>query len=197
MSPGLGTKQARGKTKVNTLITGRGRSGKSTFAQELARQRGGPVLFVATAEAGDDEMRRRIERHRRERPAGWRTLEGTTGLGPLICREAGGARVVILDCVTLLVSNVLGHYYSADGGPVDDALVEAGVTAEIDGLVACLGQTGASFIVVTNEVGLGLVPDNRAGRLYRDLLGRANQRLAAAVDEVYFMVAGLPLRIKG
>ena len=190
-------KRETGVNPINTLITGGARSGKSTFAQELARKRGGPVLFVATAEAGDDEMRRRIDQHRRERPADWRTLEVTTGLGPRICREVGGARVVILDCITLLVSNVLGRYHSPAGEPVDDAPVEAGVTAEIDGLIACLGQTGASFIMVTNEVGLGLVPDNWAGRLYRDLLGRANQRLAACVDEVYLMVAGLPLWIKG
>lgn len=180
----------------SVLITGGARSGKSTFAQELACKLGGPVLFVATAVAGDEEMRQRIEQHRRERPAAWRTLEVTSRLGNRICREVGEAQVVMVDCITLLVSNILGQYSLPDGEPGDPSLVERKVIAEINELVACLRQVPASFIMVTNEVGLGLVPANRAGRLYRDLLGKANQLLAECVDEVYLMVAGVPLLIK-
>ena len=183
-----------------TLITGGARSGKSRFAQETAAvaaaASGERVLFVATAEAGDEEMRRRIQAHRQHRPAGWRTLEAPSGVGNAIRREIGDAQLVIIDCVTLLVSNVLGGFVSADGVRVDVPNAEAAVTREIDGLLDCLTRTPADFLVVTNEVGLGIVPDNEVGRAYRDLLGTANQRLAAAADSVYLLVSGLPLRLK-
>ncbi|MFH0914606.1 MAG: bifunctional adenosylcobinamide kinase/adenosylcobinamide-phosphate guanylyltransferase [Chloroflexota bacterium] len=177
------------------LITGGARSGKSRYAQELAVKLGEPVLFVATATACDEEMHQRIARHRRERPAGWHTLEVTTGVGRRILEEVGGARVVLLDCVTLLVSNVLtdGHRQMETA---DLHRAEPAVMSEIRELTDCFSQTRANFIVVTNEVGLGLVPDSPLGRVYRDLLGKANQLLAQAADEVYFMVAGMPLRVK-
>lgn len=177
------------------LITGGARSGKSRYAQELAVKLGEPVLFVATATALDEEMRQRIARHRRERPASWHTLEVTTGVGRRILEEVGGARVVLLDCVTLLVSNVLTDYHS-QMEQADLNRAEPAVMSEIRELTDCFSQTRANFIVVTNEVGLGLVPDSPLGRVYRDLLGKANQLLAQAADEVYFMVAGMPLRVK-
>ena len=180
----------------SVLITGGARSGKSRFAQELAARLGEPVLFVATAVAGDEEMRQRIEQHRRKRPAAWSTLEVTTEVGSRICREIGRAQVVIVDCITLLVSNILDRYCSQVGEQMDASLIEQRVIAEINELVACISRVEASFIVVTNEVGLGLVPVNKVGRLYRDLLGKANQLLAEYADEVYLMVAGLPLPIK-
>jgi adenosylcobinamide kinase/adenosylcobinamide-phosphate guanylyltransferase len=174
------------------LITGGARSGKSRFALELAQKLGEPVLFVATAVAGDDEMRQRIEEHQRARPSAWRTLEVTTHLGSQISHQIGDARVVIADCITLLVNNILSQYSPRTSVSV----IEQKVTSEINELVQCINRTGASFIIVTNEVGTGLVPANRVGRLYRDLLGMANQLLAQQVDEVYLMVAGLPIQIK-
>lgn len=180
----------------STLITGGARSGKSHFAQELATSSGKAVLFVATAVAGDEEMRRRIEEHKRRRPAEWVTLEVTTRVGSQITQNIGGAEVVIVDCITLLVSNVLGQYTGQNDEHIDASLVEEEVTKEIGELVECLKRLTASFIIVTNEVGLGLVPANQMGRLYRDLLGKANQTLAEQADEVYLMVAGLPLLIK-
>jgi adenosylcobinamide kinase/adenosylcobinamide-phosphate guanylyltransferase len=179
-----------------TLITGGARSGKSRLAQDTAIASGKRVLFVATAEAGDDEMRRRIQVHRQHRPAGWRTLEAPSGVGPAIGRELGDARLVIIDDITLLVSNVLGGFVSADGVHVDVARAEAAVTREIDGLLDCLTGTAADFLIVTNEVGLGIVPDNEVGRAYRDLLGTVNQRLAAVADQVLMLVSGLPLKLK-
>lgn len=176
----------------NILIIGGARSGKSGFAQELALKLGGPVLFVATATAGDEEMRERIEQHRRARPGAWRTLEATTHLGSEIIKRVGKAKVVVVDCITLLVNNV----FSRQGESVDALRVEREVAAEIDGLIACTNRLEARFIMVTNEVGAGLVAPNLVGRLYRDLLGKVNQRLAGASDEVYLMVAGLPVRIK-
>ena len=183
-------------TLENILIIGGARSGKSRFAQELALKLGEPVLFVATAEAGDEEMRRRIEEHQRSRPAAWSTLEITTHIGNQIVQNIGGAKVVIVDCITLLVNNIFSqHSYQTDE-QIDASLVEKEVTSEIGELVECINRVDASFILVTNEVGTGLVPVSIVGRLYRDLLGKANQMLAEHADEIYLMVAGLPIPIK-
>lgn len=174
------------------LITGGVRSGKSRFAQELASKSGKRVLFVATATAGDEEMRKRIEEHRKARPKDWSTLEVTTHIGSQILKKIDGAQIVIVDCITLLVNNILGLH----GEQVDASSVEKEVVSEISELIKCIDQAGASFIIVTNEVGAGIVPDNKMARLYRDLLGKANQLLAERADEVYLMVAGLPVKIK-
>lgn len=176
----------------STLIIGGARSGKSHFAQELALKTGGAVLFVATAEAGDDEMKQRIEAHRKSRPSAWQTLEATTRIGRQITRNTSGATTVIIDCITLLMNNVFQQL----GEESEAALLEREAMAEIGELMACIDQSDASFIIVTNEAGLGIVPTDRVSRLYRDLLGRANQRLAQHADEVILMVAGIPVTIK-
>ncbi len=174
------------------LILGGARSGKSHFAEQLARERGGDrVLFVATAEVRDEEMRARVEKHRRERPAAWRTVEAPRGVGQALRREVHDAAVALVDCMTLLVANVMGD--APD--PFAEAIA-AQVQAEVDALIAAAQAGPAEVIVVSNEVGLGLVPANPLGRAYRDLLGQANQALARAADEVYFLVAGIPIRVK-
>jgi len=175
-----------------TLIIGGARSGKSRLAQEMAREGGGEVLFVATAEAGDDEMERRIEAHRRSRPPYWKTLEVTANIGARISAETGSAVTVVVDCITLLVSNVFEEH----GWSADDEEMEQAIEAEIKGLIDCIDRSQARFIIVTNEVGLGIIPADRVSRLYRDLLGRANRMLAARADEVLLMVAGIPVAIK-
>ncbi len=174
-----------------TLITGGARSGKSRLAQEMAKKAGGPALFVATAEAGDAEMKRRIEAHRKNRPAGWTTLEVTTGIGSAITGNTVQVPTVIIDCITLLVSNVFQQRKGADADTLEKA-----TEAEINGLLKCAERSAARFIVVTNEVGLGIVPGDEISRLYRDLLGRANQMLAERADEVILMVAGIPMTVK-
>jgi len=183
-------------SKMCILIIGGARSGKSTFAQELALKLDKPVLFVATAEASDEEMRHRIEEHQKARPSAWSTLEVTTHVGREIFQKIGEAQVVILDCITLLVNNIFGQYSHQNTEQIDAPLIEKKLTDEISQLVECINQVDASFIIVTNEVGTGLVPANKVGRLYRDLLGKANQILAQRADEIYLMVAGLPLPIK-
>jgi adenosylcobinamide kinase/adenosylcobinamide-phosphate guanylyltransferase len=179
-----------------TLITGGARSGKSSFAQEMALKSGQPVLFVATAEAGDEEMRQRIEEHKKARPESWRTLETKTHAGSQISQKLGEAKTVVIDCITLLVNNVFSEHGGHGDCEVDAGMVEKAVAAEIDELVRCMGEVLADFIIVTNEVGLGIVPADRTSRLYRDLLGRANQTLALHADGVYLMVSGLPLLLK-
>ena len=168
---------------------GGARSGKSQFAQHLASELSKRVLFVATGEAGDEEMRLRIEEHKKSRPGTWRTLESTVKVGGKIQEQIGNADVVLIDCITLLVSNLLV-------GKGDDKAKEKRLTAEIDQLIDCIDKLEATFIIVSNDVGLGLVPENRLGRLYRDLLGRVNQLLARRADEVYVMVAGIPIEVK-
>ena len=178
------------------LIIGGARSGKSHFVQELALGMDKAVLFVATAVAGDEEMWHRIEEHRRARPTDWRTLEVTTHIGNKIIQKIGVAQVVIIDCITLLVNNIFGQHTEQSDERIDVSLVEKEVTSEISELVDCINRLDVSFIIVTNEVGMGLVPTNKMGRLYRDLLGRANQLLAQQADAVYLMVAGLPVPLE-
>ena len=175
-----------------TLIIGGARSGKSTYAQEIASKSGVSVLFVATAEAGDEDMKKRIEVHRKSRPAKWATLEATTNIGRQITENIGKAQIVIIDCITLLVNNIFMQYDET----TDTDLAEKEVMTEIDELTDCIDRTDARFIIVTNEIGLGVVPADRVSRLYRDVLGRANQRLAQYADEVYLLTAGIPIAIK-
>lgn len=167
-----------------TLIIGGARSGKSHYAQRLAEQSGGPVLFVATAEAGDDEMAAKIARHRAERPAGWRTLEAPRGLAAALARQPP-APLVLLDCATLWVSNLLlaGQSWPA-------------AQAELEALLAWHQAGQSHLVVVTNEVGLGIVPADALTRAYRDWLGHFNQRLAGRAQRVFWMVAGIPVDIR-
>lgn len=176
--------------KKLVFVLGGARSGKSRFAQELAGKLSNQVLFVATGEPRDEEMQARIEMHKKSRPQSWRTLEAPTGIGRRIEEEIEDAEVVLIDCLTLLVSNLLGE-------GVDYGQAEKRVLAEVDQLIAAIQRLDASFIIVSNEVGLGLVPDTPLGRIYRDLLGKTHQLIAQQADEVYLVVAGIPLRIKG
>jgi len=173
-----------------TLILGGARSGKSRFAQELAAKGGKRVLFVATGEPLDEEMSARIEVHKQSRPRNWRTLEAPTDVARALRKGMGDAEVVIVDCITLLVSNLMGE------DSVDAELLEKKVTAELEALIKFAKGTKAHLIIVSNEVGLGLVPTSPSGRVYRDVLGTANQMLARHADEVYFMVAGIAILLK-
>ena len=172
------------------FILGGARSGKSRFAQELASQLGNRVLFIATGEPRDEEMRDRIDEHKKARPQSWRTLEIPTNIGRQLGVEIGNAEVVIIDCLTLLVSNQFNE-------ETDYRKAEKRVLAEIDELIADIDKLNASFIIVSNEVNMGLVPETKLGRVYRDLLGKVNQLIARRASEVYFMVTGIPLKIKG
>lgn len=158
------------------LLLGGARSGKSATAVRLASESGLPVTLIATGEPGDDEMAARIARHRGERPAGWATVEAPRGLQAAV-ESVDEGRFLVIDCLTLWVSNLLG-----DGRP-DDHVVEVG--QQVARLLA-----GKRAVVVSNEVGLGIVPTNELARRYRDVLGAVNAAFAAAASRSLLMVAG-------
>jgi adenosylcobinamide kinase/adenosylcobinamide-phosphate guanylyltransferase len=175
-----------------TLVLGGARSGKSTYAEKLAKQWEGTVVYVATAEPGDDEMVERIEKHKSQRPAEWQTLEIPFGVGQGVQESALQADVFLLDCVTLLISNLILQVMEDIDQPPEEGVLTA-VDAEIDALISAIQGMDAHWIVVSNEVGLGLVPPYPLGRVYRDAIGRANQRLSRVADEAFFLVAGMAL----
>ncbi len=170
-----------------TLITGGARSGKSTAAEQLAHT-GGRVLFVATAEALDQEMADRIASHRRNRPPTWDTLEEPRDLVSALRPLLGRYDTVLVDCITMWVSNLLLE----DGNHMAG---ERRLTVETRRLLDVVEASQANWIMVSNEVGLGLVPNSPLGRIYRDTLGRVNQIIAASADRVKLMVAGRSIDI--
>jgi adenosylcobinamide kinase/adenosylcobinamide-phosphate guanylyltransferase len=176
------------------LILGGARSGKSSYAQSLAEATGTPVTFIATAEALDEEMSARIQKHRAERPATWETLEIPFDIASQLHRVK--SKVVVLDCITLLTSNLLMQFVKDD--LVDEVPFMTAVQKEIDELISAIHADGRErdWFIISNEVGLGLVPPYQMGRVYRDAIGWANQRLAREADKVIFMVAGIPTTIK-
>ncbi len=178
-------------TQRLTLILGGARSGKSSYAQKISAERGNTVLYVATAEAVDGEMATRIAAHRAERPTHWQTLEASNNVGAAI-RSQSNHQIVLLDCLTLLANNVIVPLPE----PVTEETATQALKKEVDELMHAYHESNAEWIIVSNEVGLGLVPPYPLGRVYRDALGRANQQLAAVADEVILMVAGLPVKIK-
>lgn len=180
------------RTSRITLILGGARSGKSSYAQQLAEESSKSVTFLATAQALDDEMSTRIQKHRAERPAGWDTLEIPYEISLRVAQIK--SEVIILDCVTLLVSNLLMQYVKDD--LVEEAPFMLAVQKEIEELIVKMRQQQQEWIIVSNEVGLGLVPAYQMGRVYRDAIGWANQRLAREADKVVFMVAGIATVIK-
>jgi adenosylcobinamide kinase/adenosylcobinamide-phosphate guanylyltransferase len=175
-----------------TLILGGARSGKSSYAQSIAEESGKTVTFLATAQALDDEMSARIQKHRAERSVNWETLEIPVGIASYAKQIRSD--VVILDCITLLVSNLLMQFVKDD--LVDEKPFMLAVQKEMDELLLAIREHEQSWIIVSNEVGLGLVPPYQMGRVYRDGLGWANQRLAREADKIIFMVAGIPTVIK-
>jgi adenosylcobinamide kinase/adenosylcobinamide-phosphate guanylyltransferase len=172
---------------VVTLVLGGVRSGKSRYAQQIA-ERNERVTFVATAERRDDaEMNVKIERHRADRPKSWATIEEPFQLAKIIDQAAKDSEVILVDCLTLFASNLL----EACG---DDA---AHLQSLVDQLCLVLSAAPCSVILVSNEVGSGVVPAYELGRKFRDLVGEINQRVASVSDNVILMVAGLPFPLKG
>jgi adenosylcobinamide kinase/adenosylcobinamide-phosphate guanylyltransferase len=181
------------------LITGGARSGKSTYAEKLARELDGKILYIATSIPFDEEMKSRVLKHRESRPAEWDTYEGFRGLGQVISEKGSSYKGILLDCVTVMVTNLLLEHPGIDfenASYGDFAGAEEEIKKEIDGLIKAVHETAATVIMVTNELGSGIVPDNLLARVFRDIAGRANQQIAARCDEAYLTVCGLPLKLK-
>jgi adenosylcobinamide kinase / adenosylcobinamide-phosphate guanylyltransferase len=164
-----------------TLLLGGARSGKSHYAQQLGQQ-AKRVVFVATARAGDDEMRRKIDLHRRSRPQHWQTVEEPMALAETIALHGPACDLLIIDCLTFFAANLL------DAGSGE---------ASVDALCSALQSPPCSVVLVSNEVGMGVVPEYASGRRFRDMLGEMNQRVARVASDVLLLVAGLPLVLKG
>lgn len=169
----------RGKS---LLVLGGARSGKSRYAQRRAEAAGGRLVFLATAEIRDDEMRDRIDRHRRDRGPEWTTIEEPLDLAQAIAAQAGPGATLLVDCLTLWAANLM-----AADRDVEAALADAR---------AAMAASAGTIVLVANEVGLGIVPDNPLARRFRDVAGRINQAIAETADEVVFVAAGLPLTLK-
>jgi adenosylcobinamide kinase/adenosylcobinamide-phosphate guanylyltransferase len=186
------------------LILGGARSGKSSYAEKQAKELGGDsVLYVATSETKDEEMVGRVEKHRSERPSAWVTVEAPRNVAQAIRRERSAEKVILVDCMTFLVANYLMDAAAPEDDPFDDpsadpfdAQIEADVVADVEDLIAFAKETDVEMLVVSNEVGLGVVPPYELGRAYRDILGRANQILARHADEVLLFVAGISMKVK-
>ena len=168
-----------------TLVLGGAQSGKSHYAQQLAAHFE-HVTFIATGRPTDAEMRRKIARHRRERPIAWRTIEAPLDLHKTIRSESQKADVVLIDCLTIYVANVMGAKKRSNSNP----------KKYIEAVCGAIRASKASVVAVSNEVGSGIVPAYRSGRIYRDVLGQMNQKIAEIADRVVLMVAGVPVTVK-
>jgi len=188
------------------LVTGGARSGKSTFAEKLALESGKQVIYLATARVEDEEMRERVAAHKARRPGSFKTVEEPEMPHLVLEREAAPGEIVLLDCLTLLVSNLILADLDREGAVrqgedifADENLLETAgrrTLEYIQGLARAAAECPADVIVVTNEVGMGVVPNYPLGRVFRDYSGRANQAMAEAADQVWLVVCGIPQRFK-
>jgi len=171
-----------------TFIVGGARSGKSAYAEHLARESGLPVTYIATASIADDEFAERVSHHRERRPAHWALVEAPLDLAAALDNAAGPGRCVLIDCLTLWLANLLCPPGSE--APLPDW------SARLDAFAAACERAQGTVLVVSNEIGMGVVPLGAATRLYVDELGRLNQRIAALADRATLVAAGLPLVLK-
>lgn len=191
------------------LVTGGARSGKSRFAEKLAKEKNESVLYIATSIVFDEEMQERVRKHRQQRPSSWETHEGYKDLTPVIHQAKGKQDGILLDCVTIMMTNLLFDYV---GNIFDDTekimnvnevisneelqKVEEKILEEFQMLLDALENSNIYAILVTNEIGFGVVPETILGRVFRDIAGRVNQYIASRADEVYLVICGVELKIK-
>ena len=181
------------------LVTGGARSGKSGFAESLCKNQNNSTAYIATSVAFDDEMKERVRKHQASRPKEWKTYEIYKDIYKIIKDISEKHQTVILDCITLLVNNLM---FTCDID-VDKATseelneLEIYIQNQIRKLLEAVKKTNLYFVIVTNEIGMGIVPENKLARIYGDFVGRANQLISKYSDEVYFVVCGIPTKIKG
>lgn len=184
-------------TEKLVLILGGARSGKSKLAEDMANVAGGTVAYIATAPVYDAEMAHRVQLHKERRPAHWLTVEEPRDLAAALQRLPADTETVLVDCLTLWLTNLLLQDYD-ENMPYDKlSLIEETIQAELARFCAVARERGFRTLVVANEVGCGIVPESRLGRLFRDIAGRANQQVAKEADALYLAVAGYPLQVKG
>jgi len=176
---------SRGKL---VFVTGAARSGKSFFAEKMAAELEGKVTYIATCVPGDDEMRGRVARHQARRPLNWQTIEEDLNPARVIKEFDEPGHIFLLDCLTLLVSNLMLQ--------PNIELSEEQIVEKISELAKVSYESAAHVIIVSNEVGWGIVPGDPLSRLYRDIIGRANQKIASRADEAYLTIAGIPIELK-
>ncbi|TFW27378.1 bifunctional adenosylcobinamide kinase/adenosylcobinamide-phosphate guanylyltransferase [Duganella callida] len=181
---------------TRTLVLGGARSGKSAYAERLAADSGKEVVYIATATAGDNEMAARIAHHRAGRPAEWTTVEEPLALGNQLLRWSSPDRVIMVDCLTLWLSNLL-FSGGADYPEVGEITLPALFHEQQDMLASALTKCASDIVMVSNEVGLGIMPMGAVSRCFLDEQGRLNQAVASICDRVVFVAAGLPLALKG
>lgn len=185
------------------LVTGGTRSGKSEFAEQLVMRRGERYLYMATAKITDEEMARRVEKHQKRRSSRWTTHEGYHELWRVLEEEGKNYDGILLDSVSSMLTNLLFDligevdWDTFDFADVDFKAAEQEIIPVFEKIAAAAEQRKLPLVVVTDEIGLGVIPDTYLGRAFRDMMGLANQKLAAAADEVYFVISGIPVKIKG
>lgn len=181
------------------MVTGGARSGKSTFSERLMESYGKGIAYVATALVTDEDMARRIEHHKASRPSHWKTLEGYKAIDALLEPEKDRLDGVLVECMSTLITNLMFEknldFDACSQGDIE--ALEEEIAREIDGLLAYLKKQTYTTVIVTNEVGLGLIAPYRLGNIFRDIAGRMNQKLAAHADQVYMIVSGIPMCLKG
>lgn len=180
------------------LVTGGARSGKSTYAEALAKKMKGNILYIATAIPFDEEMKLRVAKHKAQRPSHWKTLEAYKDFDKLFKIELQDKAAVLLDCITIMVTNLFLEKCKDVNSisNIEANEIENYIKSEIEKLILLAKSAAIPFIIVTNEVGMGVVPEYPSGRVFRDVAGRANQMLAQAASQVYLCVSGIPVKIK-
>lgn len=181
------------------MVTGGSRSGKSSYAEKLCKDTNDKVAYIATSIAFDEGMKDRIKKHRDSRPKDWKTYEIYKDIYNYINEISECSNTVLLDCVTLLVNNLMFEFDldwdNCSRSDIDS--VENYIQNQVDKLIKEIRKTGIYFVFVTNELGMGVIPANRLSRIYTDIAGRINQKIADLSDEVYILISGIPLKIKG
>ncbi len=181
------------------LITGGARSGKSTYAEKLAKEEKGKVLYIATSIPFDDEMKDRVKKHKQRRPSTWSTFEGYKNLKQVFNNEEIQFDIILLDCITIMVTNLM---FDCAGDNFDDLnneaidTMESKILQEISDFLCEAEKSKKTIIIVTNEIGAGIVPEYKMARVFRDIAGRVNQYIASIAQEVNLVVCGIPIKIK-
>ena len=174
------------------LVTGGARSGKSTFAEQYVAKKGKKIGYIATSQICDDEMEFRVKLHQKRRPQDWTTFEAAFDAHTVLAEQGKNYDMFLFDCMTIYISNILSHVH--DIGAFDQ--IYELVTGKLNELIMAIKNSDATVVIVTNEVGAGIVPENKLARIYRDLAGLSNQILAQAAEDVYLVVAGMPVNLK-